>query len=481
MRVSSAIKTATAALFLGQTVQSLAVSTTREVAVQRDEILKGPHIHLESRDKRADPGPSPYNDSQPIPQANRHLQIEIQNLRNRSINAYIGGGMKTVNGTEQVMLRTDTGQYFLLKNVGANDPNVPTPVPSTVPLNISIPANATKNVTLPDYLLHGRVWIAEGHLEFRVYPNGAFSEPSGANPSLMEYNVKWGFVELNHDAGGIIINLSFVDWVSLSLGMTLTSLASGGTNTASVRGLEPGAMEKICDGLNKQANLNDALGQHDWDKLCIYSKENTLVRVISPNIDASMHRVNSTLVDYYKDYVDKAWQEYTERDLTLNLQGDADGLPLLTPGDGIATVCRVNNGTRALTCDKAPGHSYAKPTTSDIWGCNSGPFVVGAINGSSNSLMHSRIIPRLCAAFTRSTLLLSNGSVQPFYNESQYYTNDVTNHYSRLVHKYLDQGKGYAFSYDDVNPEGIEHNAAGVLAATLPTKVHIEVKGDTGN
>ncbi|KAK6212262.1 hypothetical protein LQW54_005393 [Pestalotiopsis sp. IQ-011] len=533
MRILGALKTAVAAVFLARTALCLAVFHNQDAAVRRDEMLEGSHVRLGARDATlstqtssalhtgypnstvsvtATVATSNISSSASTVTAStttstatstltttatatsgggttttstsgKELTIEIQNDRDEPINAYIGGKQRiVVNGTaptlEPVMLRTDLNQYYPLKNVPANDSNSPTSVPSYIPLAIRIPAKSSSNVTLPDYLISGRVWIAEGDLEFRAYPGGAFSEPSGANPSLSEYNVKWGFVELNHDAGGLIINLSFVDWVSLSLGMSLTFATGQGTNTSSVPGLEAGAMQNICNDLKTQASISGSNGTHDWDKLCIYSEDGKdLLRVFSPNIDASIHRPNSTLVNYYDDYINQVWDKYQKQNLTLQLQGGSDGMPLTTPGPGQATTCSVQANSN-MTCDQSD-HSYPKPTTADIWGCNSGPFFVGDINATvPRDMMHSRIIPRLCAAFTRSTLLLDGGNMQPFANVTDYYSANVTNHYSRIVHNYLANGKGYSFSYDDVNPWGIDHDAAGVLAADKPAKVHIDVKGD---
>lgn len=64
--------------------------------------------------------------------------------------------------------------------------------------------------------------------------------------------------------------------------------------------------------------------------------------------------------------------------------------------------------------------TFAKPNAKDIFGCSTGPFATG-----SNALANV-IIPRLAAAFNRSTLLVSKttpDTVQP----SQYYQNATTN------------------------------------------------------
>jgi hypothetical protein len=59
------------------------------------------------------------------------------------------------------------------------------------------------------------------------------------------------------------------------------------------------------------------------------------------------------------------------------------------------------------------------------------------------------ILPRLAAAFNRSTLLTD--SDQPDgENPADYYANAITNHYARIVHATAIDGRGCAFPYDDV-------------------------------
>lgn len=93
-----------------------------------------------------------------------------------------------------------------------------------------------------------------------------------------------------------------------------------------------------------------------------------------------------------------------------------------------------------------------------------------AITAEDNAV-HRAIVPRLCAAFTRTTLLVDGGTVQPSVNSSQYYLDNLTNHYSRLVHEFLADGKGYAFPYDDVDANGA--NTAGVLSGTNAQRLEI--------
>ena len=115
--------------------------------------------------------------------------------------------------------------------------------------------------------------------------------------------------------------------------------------------------------------------------------------------------------------------------------------------------------------------AITKPTAADIFGCNSGPFL---IQGPDNDVYRA-IVPRLCAAFTRTTLLMDGGNVQPSVGRSSYYLSSPSSHYSRITHDYEIDGRGYAFSYDDVNPDG--QNEAGVVAGLNPQVLEVTVGG----
>jgi len=73
-------------------------------------------------------------------------------------------------------------------------------------------------------------------------------------------------------------------------------------------------------------------------------------------------------------------------------------------------VLTYNNG--AIT--------FAKPTARDIFGCSTGPFATGS-NAQVNAM-----IPRLAAAFNRSTLLVASENPNKI-SPSYYYRNAVTN------------------------------------------------------
>ncbi|KAI0465755.1 glycoside hydrolase family 64 protein [Xylaria cf. heliscus] len=310
---------------------------------------------------------------------------------------------------------------------------------------------STTTLTIPDFLISSRIWVAEGELQFFTLVNDlgqtAIVEPSVSNPQDPSASIRWGFVEFNWSGGQIFANISYVDWVGISMGMALT-LGTGEVQT--VKGLVAGAVQNICNDLDTQ-NSKDNAG---WDQLCMTSNGQAL-RVLSPNL---MVASNPTWqADYYSAYIDQVWSQYTNQDLTIATQSGAGNV-----------ACRVTDN--ALNC-AGDNRAYPKPTIADIYGCNSGPFAIIA----SDNDVHRAIVPRLCAAFTRSTLLLDGGNVQPSLPASSYYTVDPTSHYSRIVHNYEQDGLGYAFSYDDVNPDG--ENAAGTVAGSAPTLLRVTAGG----
>jgi hypothetical protein len=114
--------------------------------------------------------------------------------------------------------------------------------------------------------------------------------------------------------------------------------------------------------------------------------------------------------------------------------------------------------------------TFAKPSAADIFSNSTGPFATGT-NAARNA-----VIPRLAAAFNRSTLLnatqFPNGS-----SPANYYKDPTTNHYARIIHAAQKDARGYAFPYDDVVPDG-GSDVAGTLHDGNPTLWTIAIGGN---
>ncbi|UKZ52544.1 hypothetical protein TrVGV298_006322 [Trichoderma virens] len=351
------------------------------------------------------------------------------------INAYIQGLDK--NGA--IVFVTADGGLIYPSSGGSR-------VPVEVRQDLAIPLPAlhesiTINIPIP--LNSGRIYFCQGNLTFAILDRGngeALVQPS-INPGDSNASLNWG-------DGSIYANISYVDFVGLVLSMVLTTTNRGGTQIT--RGLHADAVSRLCQGLRAQSLKDD----HHWLGMCVTNESGRPIRIISPNY---YHRIHEEAFKYYwTGYVDEVWEHYSRTPLIIDTQSESGNVTCQVTGD-------------VLRCGNDP-FTYSKPSAADIWGCNSGPFA----RHEDETGIHLAVIPRLCAGFVRSTLLLEGGHVQPSLNSNYHYTVSPTHHYSRLVHELQIDGRGYAFSYDDVNPRGDE-NASGTVAAPNPDLLTIYV------
>lgn len=370
----------------------------------------------------------------------------VNNLASGAINAYITG----LDSNNQVVMVKADGTFYYPPSTSASTPQA-LPVDNAIPLGAQ---GSTTPLTIPDWISSARIWFAEGHLQFYTVKNGnggtSLVEPSAVNPNDPSAAVNWGFVELsNVPNGGLYANISFVDFLGLILGM---KLQVGDGSVQEAKGLHTGSVQAICRELSAQTAQDGA----SWGDLCQADKNGNLLRVLAPT--DFMSNYNSAFSTYWSSYIDQVWSTYTSQPLYVDTQS--------SPGK---VACQVQGSQLQCAGDN---RGYSKPTASDIFGCNSGPFAIQ----SGDNLVHLSVVPRLCAAFHRSSLLLSGGNIQPNLDSSKYYTASPTNHYSRLIHEYEIDGKGYAFAYDDVNPAG--ENQSGVVASANPQTLTIYVGGN---
>ncbi|KAJ6441192.1 glycoside hydrolase family 64 [Purpureocillium lavendulum] len=376
---------------------------------------------------------------------NGSLPLElVNNFGGGAVNAYIVG----LDSDNHVVFVRGDGSLVYPSSGGSQ-----VPVPITEKVAIPLPGKGqTLRMTLPIVMTSGRIYFAEGSLAFSVVstPTGdGLVQPAPTNLEDPSAGTNWGFVELTYTADrSLWANISYVDFVGMILSMALSVTDGGGTQIT--RGLGAGSVGAICNGLGSQADSDG----WPWDRMCVANAQGTPLRVLSPNDYAVISP--GDFGSYWSGYVDKVWQHYASANLTVDTQANAGRVS-----------CGVSGST--LTC-AGDNRGYAKPSAGDIWGCNGGPFL---LQGGDNPV-HVAVVPRLCAAFVRSTLLLDGGDVQPGLSDSSYYTVDPTNHYSRLVHAHEVDGRGYAFAYDDVNPSGHE-DSSGLVHSGAPDTLTVYV------
>jgi hypothetical protein len=369
-------------------------------------------------------------------------------------------------GTVSFSLQNNTGSdtvYAFVTGLSVNDDNAlvllesdgqtlyypasPSATGASLAADCAIPlgpsGGSPVTITVPQ-LAGARLWFSIGTpITFLLNPGPALVEPSVTNSSDPNIDIQWDFAEFTYNSAQLFANISMVDFTCIPIGLTLTDTSG---NTQTVSGLPAGGLDTVCSGLTGQ----QASDGNPWTDLIVTSGGANL-RALSPQNGIVYN--SSLLSGYYDDYVSQVWDMYSAAPLTVDTQasygtvtGQVSGGLLTFPGVG----------------------SFAQPASADIFSCSTGPFSTA---GASDEVL--AIIPRLAAAFNRSTLLID--SDQPDgENPADYYANATTNQYARIVHATLAGGLGYAFPYDDVTPDG-GVNQAGPVSSASPALLAVTV------
>ncbi|KAI1495826.1 glycoside hydrolase family 64 protein [Biscogniauxia marginata] len=358
------------------------------------------------------------------------LQIALQNnTESDQVYVYITG-LAIQHGGQRCLLKADGRSLYFPRN----PPKILSPLAEDCAIPLGLPGN-TVMAKIPQ-LAGGRVWIArDAKLTFLLNPGPALVEPSVLNPTDPNINVDFGFCEFTLNDAQLYANISYVDFAPrLPIGISLQT-ASGPEQH--VAGMAADSLGRLADGLRRQAGKDS----RPWDKL-IVERNGQVLRILNATHG---NAVRASFDGYYEPYVEEVWRYWLarqEQGQTIKINTQA--------GPGVLSGKFTSDGGLQVGDEK-----FGKPSTADILGCNSGPFTTGP------SPTRNVIIPRLAAAFVRSALLETDK--HPSYPET-FYTRDPTNHYARLIHEQTIDGKGYAFAYDDVQPEDGDDQSGKVNA-----------------
>jgi hypothetical protein len=368
------------------------------------------------------------------------LQLALQNKSNSdTVYAYITGLALERNNTPLFVQADGQTIYY---------PVAPSTIQQPLQADVAIPLGRpgnTVNVRIPK-IAGGRIWFSIGSkLTFKLNPGPAVVEPSVTNPSDPNYNINWTFCEFTYNDAQLFANISYVDFVSIPVALSLTSTSG---NTQSVPGMNADGFQRVISELRAQAKKDG----RPWDQL-IYETNGQPLRVISPN--NLLVGNDKAWGNYWDGYVQAVWNKYRNEDIVINTQAAAGNLR-----------GRIANNEFSL----GEAGTFAQPSARDIFTCSTGPFATGS-NQARNA-----VIPRLAAAFNRSTLLNTGDQFPNGANPSQYYMDQTTNHYARIVHEMQRDGRGYAFPYDDVVPDGGQ-DVAGTVFDGSPRLFTIAVGG----
>jgi hypothetical protein len=365
----------------------------------------------------------------------------VNNINSTNVHAYI---QSTDGGSKEKVLITSEGRVY--KPV-ASSKDVATPVPKSAKCGISLgPLGSTTTVTMPISLLTGRVYVADGELDIGALQVGGATElqhPSFANPHDPNFDTSFGFVEINQPDSTMWVNPTYVDFVGLPIAMEMVLK----DHSLSVSGLPPNGVKQVCDLLQKEENKDG----YPWSSLCLKDDDGKPFRVLSPE-----HK-SGAFTNYFDDYINQVWSRFGTDGIVFDLQSNE---PKVT--------CHMHGESMVCEGTSLP---FPKPASSEIWGCNTGPFA------NTGDACHDHTGSRFCAAIHRGTLLLPGGAIQPNLSISKYYPGDAPhNKYARIVHEVQVDHTGYTFPYDDVKPD-FNSEVSGTISGKNPSKLRIFVGG----
>ncbi|KAL9115124.1 MAG: hypothetical protein Q9227_000918 [Pyrenula ochraceoflavens] len=363
------------------------------------------------------------------------LQIDlVNNTSSSTVYAHITG-LAIDHNNSWFLLQSDGKTPFYAEN----PPSIGSPVPTNYAIPLGEPGS-TKSVTIP-HLAGGRIYFSiDKPLTFLLNPGPALVEPSVTNPSDPNYSTLWSFMEFTFNPAQLYANISYVDFVSLPISLTLH--ASTGP-PKSVLGLPSNALPQIASALHAQSTRDNA----SWSSLIVprnpssstpSQSSSEILRILSPNQAMVLHP--TLFSTYFDPYTTQLWQKYSTTPLHIDTQSPSGTVTaLISPSSNSLTITSPNSSSSSTL-------PFPRPTTHDIFSAASGPFTT-----SPTSPLLNAIIPRINAEMNRSTLHQTDRIPAPV---ELHYQSKICNHYARVVHEVSVDGRGYAHPYDDVAVSG---------------------------
>jgi hypothetical protein len=302
--------------------------------------------------------------------------------------------------------------------------NPPTPAPDA-----AIPgpaAGQSKTIRIPKF--SGRIYFSYGQKLVFKLATGGLVQPAVQNPSDPNRDILFNWSEYTLGDAGLWLNSTQVDMFSVPYAVGVKR-ADGSVSTTGH--LKSGGYNGVFSALRGQAG--------GWGGLIQTRSDGTVLRALSPGHGMETGALPASVLD---DYINRVWQKYATSTLTVTPFGDQPGTKYYGRVSG--GVMNFTDGSGTLVT------SFQKPDADSVFGCHK-------LLDAPNDAVRGPISRTLCAGFNRSTLLTS--ASQPDNNPADFYRDAVTNHYARVIHGQMADGKAYAFAFDDVgNQESLVHD-----------------------
>ncbi|TWD73347.1 beta-1,3-glucanase [Kribbella amoyensis] len=302
--------------------------------------------------------------------------------------------------------------------------NPPTPAPDA---SIAGPADG-QSITVRMPKFSGRVYFSYGQKLVFKLTTGGLVQPAVQNQDDPNRNILFNWTEYTLNDSGLWINSTQVDMFSAPYAVGV-QLADGSTKTTGH--LKSGGYKGFFDALRGHSG--------GWSNLIQTASDGTVLRALAPTYGVEVGALPASAMD---DYVNRVWSKYSSETLTVTPFGDQPNTKYYGKVSG--NVMNFTDGGGTVVT------SFQKPDSASIFGC-------AKLLDAPNDLVRGPISRTLCAGYNRSTLLTNSN--QPDPNANGFYSDAVTNHYARLIHDRMADGKAYAFAFDDVgNHESLVHD-----------------------
>ncbi|AGL13921.1 glycoside hydrolase family 64 protein [Actinoplanes sp. N902-109] len=284
----------------------------------------------------------------------------------------------------------------------------------------------------------GRVYFSLGEkLKFFLTPDGLVQPAPWASGDA-NYNILFDWSEFTYNDSGLWLNSSQVDMFSVPHAVSVTGSSGVTTRTGDL----------VSNGRNTV--LNSIKAQSGWANTVVTRSDGTVLRALAPGKAAGAGLLSTNYLD---SYITSAWNAYTSKTLTVVPFGDQPGTKYFGRTSG--NVMTFTNSAGQTVA------SFNKPSSASVWGCD------GDLPAPNDQVV-GPISRTLCAALNRGTL--GTVDTQPSTNAAQFYQNNPTNQYAKIIHQNMADGKAYAFAFDDVaNFESLVHDGDPRSAALTLT------------
>jgi len=231
-------------------------------------------------------------------------------------------------------------------------------------------------------------------------------------------NILFDWSEFTYNDAGLWLNSSQVDMFAVPHAVTVTNSAGVTKRTGDL----------VTNGRDNV--INTIRGTSGWANTVYTRSDGTVLRVLSPGKAAGAGLLSSTYLD---SYISSAWNAYAGKTLTVVPFADQPNTKYFGRTSG--TVMNFTNTSGAQVA------SFNRPSSASVWGC------AGDLPAPNDQVV-GPISRTLCAALNRGTL--GTIDTQPSTNAADFYQNNPTNVYAKVIHANMADGKAYAFPFDDV-------------------------------